>query len=98
MVTLKFACVAGLIVTGLLGVAALADVPASPSSQRRKNSHEELVFVTGSLIPQRIQVQAIGTTTSSSIRVINRDEIDQSGRRTTTGALVNEPSIQVSGR
>lgn len=58
---------------------------------------EETVFVTGSLIPRRIQVQRIGTTTESPLRVIDRREIDQTGRLTIPGAFVNEPAVRIIG-
>ena len=52
---------------------------------------ERAVFVTGSLIPQRVKLQPIGTTTVSPIRFIDRHEIDWTARQTTPGAFVNEP-------
>ena len=63
------------------------------------NQREETktVFVTGSLIPIRVKVQRIGTTTESPLRVIDRNEIDKTGRFTTPGAFVNDPSIRVIG-
>ncbi len=69
-------------------------------SPRSKNKQEEIktVFVTGSLIPRRVKVRRIGTTTESPLRVIDRDEIDKTGRFTTAGAFVNDPSVRVIGR
>jgi hypothetical protein len=58
---------------------------------------ERNVFVTGSLIPQRIKLKRIGTTTTSPLRIIDRQEIDATGRRTTRGALIADPSIRVTG-
>ena len=58
---------------------------------------EKTVFITGSLIPQRIKVRRVGTTTVSPVRVIDRQEIDQTGRLTTPGAFVNDPSVRVIG-
>src|SRR5207248_8902801 len=58
---------------------------------------EGAIFITGSLIPQRVKLQPIGTTTVSPVRIIDRREIDQTGRRTTPGILVNEPSLRVIG-
>ena len=60
-------------------------------------SRDQLVFVTGSLIPQRIKVRALGTATVSPLRVIDRGEIDHTGRVTTPGAFVNDPSVQILG-
>jgi outer membrane cobalamin receptor len=58
---------------------------------------EALVFVTGSRIPQRINVSRIGMATYSPVRVIDREEIDRTGRPTIAGVLVNEPSLRVIG-
>lgn len=55
------------------------------------------VFVTGSLIPQRIKLRPIGTTTVSPLRIIDRHEIDWTGRQTTAGAFVVDPSVRIIG-
>jgi hypothetical protein len=77
---------------GLLVSSALGGKPTDPKS------NERTVFVTGSLIPQRIKLKRIGTTTISPIRIIDRQEINASGRQTTRGALITDPSVSVSGR
>jgi hypothetical protein len=64
---------------------------------RREQPKEVTVFVTGSLIPQRVRLQPIGSTTVSPVRVIDRAEIDSTGRHTTAGAFVNEPSLRIIG-
>lgn len=78
--------------TCLMAVA-FADPPSAQSDSK-------YVFVTGSMIPQKIKVKSIGTATVSPLRVIKRSEIYQSGRYTTEGVLKSEdPSLQVvSGR
>ena len=76
---------------------ALADPPANQSARPKQQVEERLVFVTGSLIPRRIQVRPIGTTTVSPLRVIDRREIDQNGRYTAPGAFANEPAVRVLG-
>ena len=73
-----------------------ADQPVSRVSQQAETK-EVLVFVTGSLIPKRVKVSSVGTKTVSPLRVIDRVEIDQTGRHTTLGALANEPSLRVIG-
>lgn len=80
-----------LIATGLLASAALAGKPID------QQSNERTVFVTGSLIPQRIKLKTVGTATVSPIRIIDRREIDATGRQTTRGALVADPSVRVTG-
>ena len=61
------------------------------------SSRSPVKLVTGSLIPQRIKLKPIGTTTVSSVRIIDRHEIDATGRRTTRGVLIADPSVRVIG-
>ena len=75
----------------------LADPAVKQTSKRKQNVEERTVFVTGSLIPQRVKLRPIGTTTVSPVRIIDRHEIDWTGRFTTPGAFVNEPSVRVIG-
>lgn len=98
MRTLMFRCVAGLIATGVLAGTVLAGNPADQSSEHKKQDSGEAVFVTGSLIPQRIKLKAIGTPTVSPVRIIDRREIDSTGRRTTRGVLIADPSVRAVGR
>jgi hypothetical protein len=42
-------------------------------------------------------LRAIGTTTVSPVRIIDRREIDGTGRQTTSGVLINEASLRVIG-
>ena len=76
----------------------LADPTANQAPKRKQKVEEQRVFVTGSLIPQRIKLQPIGTTTVSPLRIIDRHEIDWTGRQTTAGAFVNDPSVRIIGR
>ena len=77
--------------------ASFADTPVKGSPERKEKVTEQTVFVTGSLIPQRIKVRRVGTTTVSPVRVIDRAEIDATGRPTTPGAFVNDPSVRILG-
>lgn len=86
-----FPGMAGLIATGLLAGTAVADKPI-------EQGNETAVFVTGSLIPQRVKLKPVGTTTVSPVRVIDRREIDATGRRTTPGVLIADPSVRIIGR
>jgi hypothetical protein len=81
----------------MLAVAVLADPPVNQTPRREQKVEERTIFVTGSLIPQRVKLQPIGTTTVSPVRIIDRREIDQTGRQTTPGALINEPSLRAIG-
>jgi hypothetical protein len=76
---------------------ALAGQPLDRSSENKKPIKQEAVFVTGSLIPQRVKLKRIGTTTVSPIRIIDRREVDQTGRQTTRGVLIADPSVRVIG-
>ena len=75
----------------------LADPRPNQAPKRKQKVEERTVFVTGSLIPQRVKLRPIGTTTVSPVRIIDRREIDGTGRFTTPGAFVNEPSVRVIG-
>jgi hypothetical protein len=76
---------------------ALAGQPLDRGSENNKQVNQEAVFVTGSLIPQRVKLKRIGTTTVSPIRIIDRREVDQTGRQTTRGVLIADPSVRVIG-
>jgi len=82
----------------MFGATVLADPTVNQTSKRKQNVEEQTVFVTGSLIPQRIKLRPIGTTTVSPLRIIDRHEIDWTGRQTTAGAFVNDPSVRIIGR
>ena len=87
-----------LMAASMFGATVLADPTVNQTSKRKQNVEEQTVFVTGSLIPQRIKLRPIGTTTVSPLRIIDRHEIDWTGRRTTAGAFVNDPSVRIIGR
>jgi len=89
--------VATLVAASILAGTALADRTTNQISERKQKVEERAIFITGSLIPQRVKLQPIGTTTVSPIRFIDRREIDKTGRRTTPGVLINEPSLRVIG-
>ena len=62
-----------------------------------ENQKSESVFVTGSNIPQKVRVKAIGTSTTSPMRVYTRAELDRTGRFTTEGQLALDPSVTIIG-
>jgi hypothetical protein len=84
------------VITGFIATALLASVgrAGKPIDQ---HPNERAVFVTGSLIPQRVKLKPVGTTTVSPIRIIDRQEIDATGRQTTRGAFVADPSLRIVG-
>jgi hypothetical protein len=75
----------------------LAGNPIDQASKQEKPVKERTVFVTGSLIPQRVKLKRIGTTTVSPVRIIDRRELDETGRQTTRGVLIADPSVRVIG-
>ena len=85
------------IVASMFAGTVFAEPRVKQAPRRKQTVEERTVFVTGSLIPQRIKLQPIGTTTVSPIRIIDRREIDWTGRFTTPGAFVNEPTVRVIG-
>lgn len=60
-------------------------------------NEEILVFLTGSHIPQRLRVKAIGTKTASPLRIYTREEIDRMGRFTTPRIVAQDPAINIVG-
>src|SRR5438552_7560830 len=97
MKTLISPSVTALIAASILAGPALADPPVKHTSERKQKEQEVTVFVTGSLIPQRVKLRRVGTNTVSPVRVIDRNEVDQTGRFTTPGAFVNDPSVRIIG-
>jgi outer membrane cobalamin receptor len=97
MKTLKLAL--GIAVGSLVGIGIVAADPlaAAVTGKKKDGNHEKLVFVTGSRIPQRVQVKAIGTNTTSPVRVYTRAEMDRSGQFTTQGILAQDPSVRILG-
>jgi len=89
--------VATVVAASILAGTALADPTTNQTSERKQKVEERAVFVTGSLIPQRVKLQPIGTKTVSPIRIIDRHEIDWTGRQTIPGALINDPSVRIIG-
>jgi hypothetical protein len=86
-----------LVAASIFAGTVLADPSVNQTSERKQKVEERTIFITGSLIPQRVKLRPIGTTTISPIRIIDRREIDQTGRLTTPGVLINEPSLRVIG-
>jgi hypothetical protein len=86
------------IIAALFAGTVLADPNVNQASKPKQKVEERAIFITGSLIPQRVKLEPIGTKTVSPVRIIDRHEIDQTGRRTTPGAFVNDPSVRIIGR
>src|SRR3954447_8328883 len=89
----------GIAVVSLVGSGIVTADPSAKAvdGKKKENVHEKLVFVTGSRIPQRIQVKAIGTDTVSPIRVYDREELDKIHRFTAAGVLAQDPSVTIVG-
>ena len=67
MKTLISSSVTILVATSMFAGTVLADPKVKQTSKHNQKVEERAVFITGSLIPQRIKVQPIGTTTVSSV-------------------------------
>ncbi len=94
MKTLKLAL--GITAASLVGIGIVAADPLAAAVSGQKTAGK-LVFVTGSNIPQRVAVKAIGTDTTSPVRVYPRAELDRTGRFTTQGMLALDPSVNITG-
>ena len=94
MKTLKLAL--GMAVVSLVGIGIVDAMPPLAPAVLGKDTKKP-VFVTGSLIPQRVDVKAIGTDTVSPVRVFKRAEIDRTGKFTVQGILVQDPAIRIVG-
>jgi hypothetical protein len=86
-----------LVAASMFAGTVLADPTPNQAPKRKQEVQERTVFVTGSLIPQRIKLQPIGTSTVSPLRIIDRHEINWTGRQTTAGAFVVDPSVRIIG-
>jgi hypothetical protein len=84
-----------LLATSMFAGTVLADPKVKQAPKPGQGVEERTVFVTGSLIPQRVKLLPIGTKTVSPIRIIDRHEIDWIGRQTTPGVFVNDPSVRI---
>ncbi len=87
-----------------LGITAVLSATASadPKSRRAEkilvqDSQERYVRVTGSNIPQKVQLRSIGTTTPYNLRIYTRRELESRGTGTVAGGLALDPSIRISG-
>ena len=86
------------LITAAVVVALVAGVAVTSASARGSDEDQyAYVLVTGSLIPQKVRIKPIGTTTASPIRVFDRHEIDQTGAFNTEDVLRHDPSIKVHG-
>ena len=56
------------------------------------------VWVTGSRIPQKVQISPVGTLTQSPLSEYDRRQINQTRGGTVRQALGNEPSLSFMGR
>ena len=81
----------------LLSATGLAAVAfAEPPNSQFGNKY---VFVTGSMIPQKVKVKSVGTATVSPVSVYERRQIDRTGRFTAEGVLsALDPSVNVVSR
>ena len=86
----------GFVAVSLVGIGIVSADPLAPAVQGTKNEGKTK-FVTGSNIPSRVTVKAIGTNTTSPMRVYTREEIDRTGKFSTQGILAQDPSVTILG-
>ena len=86
----------GFVAVSLVGIGIVSADPLAPAVQGKKNEGKTK-FVTGSNIPSRVTVKAIGTNTTSPMRVYTREEIDRTGKFSTQGILAQDPSVTILG-
>ena len=80
----------------LLLILAVATTEAFANPQRDQVGDRNVyVWVTGSRIPQKVKISPIGTPTFNALSVWDRRQINQTGRQTTEGVLVQDPSVRV---
>jgi hypothetical protein len=91
-------------VTALLILSVVAaSAFAGPQKQEQvqvspKGERYAYVWVTGSRIPQRVNISPIGTLTHSPLSEWDRRQINQTRGGTVQQALSNEPSLGFRGR
>ena len=83
-----------------LGIAAVSMAgigisAAEPLADAVNGQPDKLVFVTGSRIPQRVKIKAIGTDTTSPVRVYTRAEIERTGKARVDQILIQDPAIRI---
>jgi hypothetical protein len=83
------------LVATLVLMLAVVATGAFASPDERSSDRYAYVWVTGSWIPQKVQIKPIGTNGFSAMSNWSRREIDQTGRVTTEGVLAQDPSAHV---
>jgi len=81
----------------ILAVAATTAFADPQRSERVPPAGERYayVWVTGSRIPQKVRISPIGTLTFNALSVWDRRQINQTGRQTAEGILVQDPSVSM---
>jgi hypothetical protein len=87
-----------------LGASVILPAAASAGPKNRRmekmlmqGSPERYVRVTGSNIPQKVELRSIGTTTPYNLRIYTRRELESRGMGTAAGGLALDPSLHISG-
>jgi len=79
------------------GLAYADDVKSCPTTSKsgdKKDGKEAKVMVTGSNIPKNANRMGTIPTTASPVVVIDRNEIERSGRVTAAGVLCRQPAFR----
>src|SRR6266403_3580198 len=85
---------ASLLILSVVATTAFAN-PQRPETVPPVGERYAYVWVTGSRIPQKVRISPIGTLTFNALSVWDRRQINQTGRGSTEGVLVQDPSVRV---
>jgi hypothetical protein len=90
--------IALVLVVGVTAEAQTNDRKRQTNSAQADDQYvEKYVFVTGSNIPRKVKVRRWGTNTASPVAIYDQQDIRNSGRATTEGAISTlDPSVSVS--
>lgn len=97
MKTLKLALGIAFVSIAGIGISTADSLADAVNGKKKAGEKDKLVFVTGSRIPQHVQVKAVGTNTTSQLRVYTRAEIERTGKFTAEGILAQDPSVRIIG-
>jgi outer membrane cobalamin receptor len=82
------------LVTGLAYADGVKSRPTKSKPEQKNDGKKTEVLVTGSNIPQKADRVANTPTTSSPVVVIDRNQIERSGRTTVAGVLSRYPATR----
>jgi|ERR1051325_9015820 outer membrane cobalamin receptor len=82
------------LITGLANADGVKSESATPKSEKKKDGKEAKVMVTGSNIPQKADRVGRTPTTASPVVILDRRDIERTGRPTAIGVLSRQATIR----